>query len=73
MRAVRWDRRAFATERSTVFRVSVLSAAPALGVARLDLIGDHVVFEHVTEFALLIAVFGAGLAVEREVSGRSKR
>ena len=30
-------------------------------------------FEHVTELALVIAVFGAGLAVEREISRRSKR
>jgi sodium/hydrogen antiporter len=43
-----------------------------LGVRRLDLITNHVVFEHVTEFALVIAVFGAGLAVEREISRRSK-
>jgi NhaP-type Na+/H+ or K+/H+ antiporter len=44
-----------------------------LGVARLDPIADHLVFEHVTELALVIAVFGAGLAVEREISRRSKR
>ena len=44
-----------------------------LGITRLDLITNHVVFEHVTEFALVIAVFGAGLAVEREISRRSKR
>jgi NhaP-type Na+/H+ or K+/H+ antiporter len=44
-----------------------------LGVGRLDLISDHVVFEHVTELALVIAVFSAGLAVEREISRRSKR
>ena len=43
-----------------------------LGVDRLDLITNHVVFEHVTELALVIAVFGAGLAVERQISRRSK-
>jgi NhaP-type Na+/H+ or K+/H+ antiporter len=40
----------------------------AAGVGRLDPIVDHVLFEHVTELALAIAVFGAGLAVERKVS-----
>jgi hypothetical protein len=44
-----------------------------LGITRLDLITNHLVFEHVTEFALVIAVFGAGLAVERQISRRSKR
>ncbi len=44
-----------------------------MGVARLDPIADHVVFEHVTELALVVAVFGSGLAVEREVSRRSRR
>ncbi len=44
-----------------------------LGVQRLGLISDRVVFERVTELALVIAVFGAGLAVEREIAGRSKR
>ncbi len=44
-----------------------------LGIRRLDLIANHRVFEHVTELALVIAVFGAGLAVEREISRRSKR
>lgn len=48
-------------------------AMGVLGVGRLDVIGDHAVFEHVTELALVIAVFGAGLAVEREVSRRSRR
>lgn len=44
-----------------------------LGIRRLDLIANHVLFEHVTELALVIAVFGAGLAVEREISRRSRR
>lgn len=44
-----------------------------LGIGRLDLITNHMLFEHVTELALVIAVFGAGLAVEREISRRSKR
>lgn len=44
-----------------------------LGITRLDLIINHGLFEHVTELALVIAVFGAGLAVEREISRRSRR
>ncbi|MGI8863771.1 MAG: cation:proton antiporter [Solirubrobacteraceae bacterium] len=48
-------------------------AMGVLGVGRLDVVGDHVVFEHVTELALVIAVFGAGLAVERNVGRRSRR
>lgn len=44
-----------------------------LGVERLGLISDRVLFERVTELALVIAVFGAGLAVESEIGARSKR
>jgi NhaP-type Na+/H+ or K+/H+ antiporter len=44
-----------------------------LGISRLGLVANHDLFEHVTELALVIAVFGAGLAVEREISRRSKR
>jgi sodium/hydrogen antiporter len=44
-----------------------------LGTRRLGLITDVHLFEHVTELALVIAVFGAGLAVEREISRRSRR
>ncbi len=44
-----------------------------LAIRRLDLITNHMLFEHVTELALAIAVFGAGLAVEREISRRSRR
>lgn len=44
----------------------------ATGVGRLDPVADHVVFEHVTELALAIAVFGAGLAVERHVARYSR-
>lgn len=43
------------------------------GIGRLDPIGDHRVFEHVTELALVVAVFGAGLAVERQVARYSIR
>ena len=43
-------------------------ALGALGVRRLDPIGDHVLFERVCEVALVVAVFGSGLAVERQVS-----
>ena len=39
----------------------------AAGVARLDPVSDHVVFERVTEFVLILAVFGSGLAVERRI------
>jgi sodium/hydrogen antiporter len=46
-------------------------ALGALGVPRLSLIANHAVFEHVTEVALVIAVFGAGLAVEPRVPRRS--
>jgi len=38
------------------------------GIGRLDPIADHQVFEHVTEVALVVAVFGAGLAVERHIA-----
>ena len=38
------------------------------GIGRLDPIADHRVFEHVTELALAVAVFGAGLAVERQIA-----
>jgi sodium/hydrogen antiporter len=44
-----------------------------LGVHRLSPIGDHEVFERVTELALVVAVFGSGLAVERQVSRASWR
>ena len=38
------------------------------GIGRLEPIADHRVFEHVTELALVVAVFGAGLAVERQIA-----
>ncbi len=43
-----------------------------LGVVRLDPIADHAVVERVAELALVIAVFGAGLAVERHIARHSK-
>ena len=43
-------------------------ALGAVGVARLDPIHNHIVFERVCEVALVVAVFGSGLAVERQVS-----
>ncbi len=43
-----------------------------LGIARLDPITNRVVMQHVAEFALAIAVFGAGLAVERHIERQSK-
>lgn len=38
------------------------------GIGRLDPVADHRVFERVTELALIVAVFGAGLAVERQIA-----
>jgi NhaP-type Na+/H+ or K+/H+ antiporter len=43
-------------------------ALGALGVHRLGPLRDHVLFQRVCEVALVIAVFGSGLAVERHVS-----
>jgi NhaP-type Na+/H+ or K+/H+ antiporter len=45
----------------------------AAGVARLGPVDDHAVFERVTELALIVAVFGSGLAVERQVRRSSWR
>jgi NhaP-type Na+/H+ or K+/H+ antiporter len=42
-----------------------------LGIHRLNPLTDHLVVEHVTELALVIAVFGAGLAVERQIAHHS--
>lgn len=43
------------------------------GVGRLQPTGDHVLFGHLTELALAVAVFGAGLAIERPESRYSQR
>ena len=43
-----------------------------LGIARFDPVANRLVLERVAELALVIAVFGAGLAVERQIAGRSK-
>lgn len=43
-----------------------------LGIHRLGPISDHMVFERVCELALVIAVFGSGLSVERVVSRYSR-
>ena len=43
-----------------------------LGIARLDPVTNRVVMQHVAELALAIAVFSAGLAVERHITRRSK-
>jgi NhaP-type Na+/H+ or K+/H+ antiporter len=57
---------------ATVFYLLLgLLASVLLGIAgieRLGPIADHRVFEHVTELALVVAVFGAGLAVERHIA-----
>lgn len=45
----------------------------AAGVGRLQPTGAHVLFEHLTELALAVAVFGAGLAIERPESRYSVR
>lgn len=44
-----------------------------LGVRRLDPVADHRVFKDITEVALVIAVFGAGLSIERRVRRSSVR
>ena len=44
----------------------------ALGVHRLGPIVDHAVFQRVCEIALIVAVFGSGLAVERRVTRSSR-
>jgi sodium/hydrogen antiporter len=43
-----------------------------LGVPRPSPVSNHVLFERVTELALTVAVFGAGLAVEQPISRYSK-
>jgi len=42
-----------------------------LGVAPLDPEGDHVLLERLAELALVVAVFSAGLTIERTVERRS--
>ncbi|HET9074196.1 MAG TPA: cation:proton antiporter [Solirubrobacteraceae bacterium] len=42
------------------------------GVVQLDPLGDHVVFQRITEVALVVAVFGAGLSVEHRVRRYSR-
>jgi NhaP-type Na+/H+ or K+/H+ antiporter len=44
----------------------------AVGVHRLGPIVDHAVFQRVCEVALIVAVFGSGLAVERRVTRSSR-
>ncbi len=46
-------------------------ALSALDVRPLDPEGDHVVLERLTELALIVAVFSAGLTIERHVQRRS--
>ncbi len=45
----------------------------ALGITPLDPLRDHAVLERVSELALVVAVFSAGLTIERDVSRRSWR
>jgi sodium/hydrogen antiporter len=44
-----------------------------LGIPAIDPVGDAAVIEHVTELALIIAVFSTGLAVERRLSWQGWR
>jgi NhaP-type Na+/H+ or K+/H+ antiporter len=46
-------------------------ALSLLGVAPIDPEHDHVLVERLTELALIVAVFSAGLTIEREVRRRS--
>jgi NhaP-type Na+/H+ or K+/H+ antiporter len=46
-------------------------ALSALDVRPLDPEGDHVLLERLTELALIVAVFSAGLTIERHVARRS--
>ena len=47
-------------------------ALAALDIAPLDPVDDHVLLERVTELALIVAVFSAGLTIERNVARRSR-
>lgn len=62
---------------ATIFYLALGVAASAglslLGLRRLDPLSDHTLFEDVTQVALVIAVFGAGLAIERHVARSSMR
>jgi len=46
-------------------------ALPALDLRPLSPEGDHVLLQRLTEFALIVAVFSAGLTIERRVTRRS--
>jgi NhaP-type Na+/H+ or K+/H+ antiporter len=48
-------------------------ALGAAGVSRLGPVDNHQIFERVCEIALIVAVFGSGLAVERRVRRSSWR
>ena len=50
---------------------AVAVALALLGVAPLDPEHDHVLLERLTELALVVAVFSAGLTIERYVTRRS--
>ena len=73
---------ALAHEEERAFSASIvyvgLGAAGAvtmavLGVTPLDPLRDHRVLERLSELALVVAVFSAGLTIERHVSRRSLR
>jgi sodium/hydrogen antiporter len=49
------------------------AALSLLGISAIDPIGDAAVIEHVTELALIVAVFSTGLAVERRLSWQGWR
>ncbi len=44
-----------------------------IDVSRLDPVADYKILERATELALIIAVFGAGMAIERNITRRSKQ
>ncbi len=60
---------------ASIFYLALGAAASTglgvLGIARLDPITNDVLLAHVTEIALAIAVFGAGLAVEQHIARSS--
>ena len=61
---------------ASIFYLALGAAASiglgVLGIARLDPITNGVLLARVTEVALAIAVFGAGIAVEQHVARSSK-
>ncbi len=72
---------ALSHQRERAFSASVfyvlLGGAAALGLSLLDIaplspLGNHEVLRRASELALIVAVFSAGLTVERQISRRSR-